>query len=433
MAAEHPATARARRGLDLLNFFIADVQTGFGPFVAVYLTARHWTQVEIGFALSLGTVTAMVSQVPAGALVDALHGKRAAAAAGIVAIGAAALLLAFWPVLLPVLVAQVLHGFASCVIIPAIAAISLGLVGHAAMGERLGRNARFAAIGNGLAAGVMGVLGSYVSERSVFVLTAALCVPALAVLPFIKNVSFIGGAEVVSSGPTRPRPMTIGRGTGRATDLATEPATGRATKTWAERSDLVALVTDRRLLVFAGCAVLFHLSNAAMLPIAAGELTQREGTRASLIIAACIVVPQAVVALLSPWVGRAAERLGRRPLLLLGWASLPLRGALLALLPDPFLLVALQALSGVSAAVFGVMLPLIADDVTRGGYRFNLCIGIFGLAAAGGATFSTTIAGWLADTAGDRAAFLGLALAGLAGTALVWLAMPETRSISAPE
>jgi MFS family permease len=192
-------------------------------------------------------------------------------------------------------------------------------------------------------------------------------------------------------------------------------------------------MTDRRMVVFACCAALFHLSNAAMLPIAAGELTQREGTRASLIIAACIVVPQAVVALLSPWVGRTAERLGRRPLLLLGWASLPLRGVLMALLPNPFLLVALQALSGVSGAVFGVMLPLTADDVTRGLHRLNLCIGIFGLASAAGATFSTALAGWLADTAGDRVAFLGLAFAGVAGTALVWLAMPETRSILAPE
>jgi MFS family permease len=200
-----------------------------------------------------------------------------------------------------------------------------------------------------------------------------------------------------------------------------------------ERSELVALLTDRRLLVFAACAALFQLADSAMLPIAAGVLTQQEGTRASLIIAACIVVPQAVVALLSPWVGRTAERIGRRPLLLLGWASLPLRGVLLAILPDPFLLVAVQAISGISAAVFGVMLPLIAADVTRGRQRFNLCIGIFGLAAFAGAALSTTLAGWIADVAGEQMAFLGLAFAGLAGTALVWLAMPETRVIAAPE
>jgi MFS family permease len=398
MPAPDVPTPRARRGLDLLNFFLADAQTGFGPFVAVYLTARHWTQVEIGFALSLGTITAMVSQIPAGALVDAIRGKRAVVASGITAIGLAALLLGIWPILLPVIVAQVLHGFASCVLTPAIAAVSLGLVGHAALGERLGRNARFAAVGNGLAAGVMGLLGSYVSARSVFILTAALCVPALMMLPFI---------DTHHAPPTRRAPETY-------------PDT--------QRSELIALLTDRRLLVFAACAALFHLSNAAMLPIAAGELTQIASSRASLIIAACIVVPQAVVALASPWVGRTAERIGRRPLLLLGWASLPVRAVLLAFLPTPWMVVALQALSGISGAVFGVMMPLIADDVTRGMHRFNLCIGIFGLAAAAGATFSTTLAGWLADARGDRWAFLGLAAAGLAGTLLVAFAMPETRT-----
>jgi MFS family permease len=401
MPRKRATKTRATRSLDLLNFFIAGEQTGFGPFVAVYLTARHWTQVEVGFALSLGTITAMVSQVPAGVLVDALRRKRHAVGAGVLAVGLSALFLAIWPALLPVLTAQVLHGFASCVLTPGIAAVSLELVGHAALGERIGRNARFAALGSGLAAGVMGLLGTYVSDQAVFLLTAVLCVPALATLPFID-----------SKPPPQPR---------------------RAATRRAGRAELVKLLTDRRLLVFVACTVLFHLADSAMLPIAAGQLTQREGTHASLIIAACILVPQAVVALLSPWVGRTTERLGRRPMLLLGWASLPLRGVLLAVLPNPFLLVAVQALSGVSGAVFGVMLPVIADDVTRGARRFNLCIGIFGLAVMAGGALSTTLAGWLADTAGDAVAFLGLAVAGLAGTALVWLAMPETGSIEASE
>ena len=392
---------RATRGLDLLNFCIAGEQTGFGPFVAVYLTAHHWTQVEIGFALSLGTITAMVSQIPAGVLVDALRAKRVAVGAGVLAVGLSALFLAIWPALLPVLTAQVLHGFASCVLTPGIAAVSLELVGHAALGERVGRNARFAALGSGLAAAVMGLLGTYVSDQAVFLLTAVLCVPALATLPFID-----------SKPPPPPR---------------------RAATRRAGRAELMKLLTDRRLLVFVACAVMFHLADSAMLPIAAGELTKRVGAHANLTIAACILAPQAVVALLSPWVGRTAERLGRRPMLLLGWASLPLRGVLLAVLPNPYLLVAVQAISGVSGAVFGVMVPVIADDVTLGARRFNLCIGIFGLAVMAGGALSTTLAGWLADTAGDAVAFLGLAVAGLAGTALVWLAMPETGSIEAPE
>jgi MFS family permease len=399
MSPQHGAADRGKWGLDLLNFFLADVQTGFGPFVAVYLTAKAWTQEEIGFALTLGTVAAMVSQLPAGALVDAVRRKRAVAAVGILSVAIAALLLAVWPVIPSVALAQVLHGFASCMLTPTIAAISLALVGHVGLGDRLGRNARFSAIGNGLAAGAMGLLGSYVSERSVFFVTAALCLPALATLPFIE------GHQV---DPPAGRPRTDWRG-------------------------LAALLLDRRLLVFALCVVLFHLSNAAMLPLAAGVVTMREGTHASLIIAACIMVPQAAVALLSPWVGRSADRMGRRTMLLLGWVALPLRGVLMAFLPAPWLLVAVQGISGISAAAFGVMLPLVASDLTRGTERFSLCIAVFSLAAFAGAGPSTVLAGWIADRAGDSMAFLSLALAGLAGTALVWLAMPETRSISVPE
>src|SRR5262249_20426912 len=148
--------ARGPRALDLLNFFVADVQTGFGPFVAVYLTTHKWTQVEIGFALTLGTTVAFLSQLPAGALVGAAQNKRAAASVGLIGVIIAALLLAIRPTMPPVMVAQMLHAFSSCVLTPAIAAISLHLVGHTAFGERLGRNARYASLGNGMTAAVMG-------------------------------------------------------------------------------------------------------------------------------------------------------------------------------------------------------------------------------------------------------------------------------------
>src|SRR5215469_3435286 len=148
--------ARGPRALDLLNFFVADVQIGFGPFVAVYLTTHKWTQVEIGFALTLSTIVAFLSQIPAGALVDAAPNKRIAASGALIGVIVAALLLAVQPTTLPVIVAQALHAFSSCVLTPAIAAISLHLVGHAAFGERLGRNARYASIGNGITAAVMG-------------------------------------------------------------------------------------------------------------------------------------------------------------------------------------------------------------------------------------------------------------------------------------
>ncbi len=384
----------ANRALDLVNFFVADVQTGFGPFVAVYLTTHKWTQVEIGFALTLGTMTSLISQLPAGVLVDSMRNKRVAASGALIGIIVAALLLALQPAQLPVLVAQVLHGFASCVITPAIAAISLHLAGHAALGERLGRNARYGSIGNGLAAAVMGVTGAYFSSRFVFLLTAALCVPALMALWAIGA----GG---------HARTQT----TSRVLDI----------------SGLRRLLLDRRLLIFCVCVMLFHLSNAAMLPLAGAAVTMRAGDLANLIIAACIVVPQMIVALLSPWVGRAAERIGRKRLLLLGWGVLPLRGLLLAVVPGSWPLVLGQSVSGVSAAVFGVLLPLLAADLTLGTSHFNLCMGILGLAMYLGAAASTTISGGIADSAGIDSAFLVLACIGLVGFITVWLAMPETR------
>ena len=150
----------ATRGLDFLNLWVATIQTGFGPFVAVYLTSRGWTQTNIGLALSLGTLTAMISQIPAGALVDALKHKGYVAAFSILAFAASALLFALLPTPLSIYVAEILHGFSSCTLGPAITAISLALAGQAALGERLGRNARFASVGNGVGAAlILGLLG----------------------------------------------------------------------------------------------------------------------------------------------------------------------------------------------------------------------------------------------------------------------------------
>jgi MFS family permease len=390
-ASLRPGSARA---LDLVNFFVADVQTGFGPFVAVYLTSNKWTQVEIGFALTLGTMTSLISQLPAGVLVDTVRNKRMAATGALGAIIIAALLLAIEPAQISVLVAQILHGFASCVLTPAIAAISLHLVGHAALGERLGRNARYASVGNGLAAAVMGATGAYFSSRFVFILTAVLCLPALAAL--------------------------WGIGTGKH-------ARAQTTVHVMDIPGLRRLLVDRRLLIFAVCVMLFHMSNAAMLPLAAAAVTMRAGHFANVIIAGCIVVPQAVVALLSPWVGRAAQKFGRKRLMLLGWGALPLRGLLLAVLPGSWPLVAGQAVSGLSAAVFGVLLPLLAADLTVGTSHFNLCMGILGLALYLGAAVSTTMSGGIADAAGMEVAFVVLAGIGLIGFMIVWLIMPETQ------
>src|SRR5947209_13926997 len=182
-----PPSRQSLRGLDWFIFFLADVQTGFGPFVAVYLTTQKWTQVEIGLVLSIGGLVALIGQMPGGAIVDAARSERLAAGLAVATIGVSALGYAVWPVFAVVAAAATLHAAASCVLGPAIAAISLGLVGPFAIGERLGRNARYASLGNGVAAAVMGTCGYLLSSRSVFLVTFVLAIPTLLALGRIRE------------------------------------------------------------------------------------------------------------------------------------------------------------------------------------------------------------------------------------------------------
>jgi predicted MFS family arabinose efflux permease len=156
-------------------------------------------------------------------------------------------------------------------------------------------------------------------------------------------------------------------------------------------------------------------------------VTMRSARWATLIIAGCIVVPQLVVAIFSPWVGLRAQIWGRRPLLLIGFAALPIRGLLFAVISDPSLLLAVQILDGITASVFAVMVPLVVADLTRGTGRFNLGQGILGTATSIGATLSATLAGYLTDRFGSATAFGSLATIALVGFTLVWFLMPETR------
>src|SRR5271156_4364736 len=397
-AGPHPAgTVAAGRGLDWFNMFVANIQTGFGPFIAVYLISQSWTQTSIGLALSIGTVASMASQVPAGAVVDAIPNKTRVAAFSVLAFTACALMFAIYPIPLFVYFAEILHGVSSCTLGPATAAMSLVIAGRFGMGLRLGRNARYAAVGNGVGALLMGACGQYISERAVFFLTAAFTLPALVALLPLRRVA-IAGAEL------QPPPRQAGQG----------------------RTQFLRVLADRRLLIFCGCAMLFTFANAPMLMLISGTMSAKVGNP-SLLIAACIVLPQIIVALASPAVGRLAESRGRRIVLMIGFCMLPLRGILFATSSNPTLVVAVQALDGIGGACFGIMVPLIVSDVAGRSGHFNLSLGVVGFALGIGATLSTPAAGGVADHFGGRSAFFCLCAVGVAAVLLVSLAMPETR------
>ena len=397
------ASQRSLRGLDWFAFFVADVQTGWGPFVATYLTSVAWTQFDIGLILTIGTITGLALQIPAGALVDRVPAKRLLAALAVASISASALLLALWPIFSVVVAAKVLHAIASSLLGPTLVAMSLGLVGYTLFSIRLGRNVRFLSLGNAIAAGVAGGIAYYYSNQAIFFLTAALGVPTLIALAQINS------SEI---DPELARGGTSESGVG----------------TWFDT--ISGLVHHRVFIGFAATIVLFQLANAAMLPILAGILAKRDPETAALVLSICILVPQFVVVAIAPWIGVKAQSWGRRPLLLLTFVALSARGAIFAVTSDPYLLVAAQLLDGISAASLGVLVPLIIADVTRGSGHFNFAQGLIGAAVGIGASFSTTLAGLIADTSGAAFTFLLLACVGVMGLVFVFAVVPETRGAS---
>src|SRR5579872_647601 len=313
-----PSTS-SLRALDWFVFFLADVQTGFGAFVSVFLTAQKWTQTDIGLVLTVGAIVGLVGQIPGGAIVDAARAERWVAAVAVAAVGMSLFALALSPVFVVVFASRILQAGASCVVGPAIAAISLGLVGRRQISVRLGRNAAFASVGSGLAAAGMGVCAYYFSDRAAFILAASMTLPALFSLLHIRTPEI---------DPTRAHG-------GVAKPEQKNPLAG-----------LLSLLEIRPLLIFAGCVALFQLANAAMLPLAASMMTLHLSKFATIFVATSIVAPQLIVAVCSPWVGRKAELWGRRPLLVLCFAALAVRGLLFAFLANPYLLVAAQLLDG---------------------------------------------------------------------------------------
>ena len=388
------------KALDRLNFFLAALLMGFGPFVAVHLAESGWAPASIGAILTISGLAGLTTQVPAGELIDVIGSKRALFGAAAAAAALALMIFGLRSDFPSISGAAIIQGAAGSVLGPSVAAISLGLVGHDALAERLGRNQRFASVGGLSAAAIMGAIGYLLSTRYIFLVAAALAVPLLLALLRIRDAD-----------------IHFGRSCGAPDHHATKP----------NRASRRTLFKDVRFLAFVTCLFLFQLANASILPQVSESLVHSEGHSSSLAVSALIVFPQLVVALLSPWVGRTAATWGRRPLLLLGLAIVPIRSGLSALTADPVLLVVFQLMDGFTGATLGVLTTLIIADLTNGTGRFNLAQGLAGTFSGVGASLSTLITGVVTQRYGYTAGLLGVTAVGLMAVVVVLEFMPETK------
>jgi MFS family permease len=396
---------RRERSLDALNFFLADVRQGLGPYLAIYLlTERHWAEDEIGLVMSIAAVSGLIVQAPAGALIDMSHAKRAIIVAAALVVTGASIILPFMSSFVFVAGSQAAAGTAEAFFGPAIAAITLGIMGPRAFTRRIGRNESFNHAGNALAAALAGVCAWKWGPIVVFYLLAGMALLSIvSVLTIDADAIDYDRARGLHDGPSASREKPSG---------------------------LSVLMSSRGLMIFCLCCVIFHLANAAMLPLVGQKLTLQDKNQGTALMSACIVAAQAVMVPMAMLVGRKADIWGRKPLFLAGFAILSLRGFLYPLSDDRYWLFAVQSLDGVGAGLYGALFPLVVADLTRGTGHFNLAQGAVITAQGIGAALSTSLAGLVVVHAGYSVAFLVLAGIAASGFLLYFFGMPETRDLA---
>jgi MFS family permease len=388
--------------LEATNFFLADVQTGLGPFLAAYLAGAGWEPGRVGIALTIGGIITVVLQTPAGAIVDQVRSKRLilVLASAVLAVGAVLLSITAAP--WAVYTSQVLIGGAGPFLGPTLAAVTMGIVGVTFFDRQFGKNQSFNSAGNVACALLIAGLSHLFGNRAIFITAAVLTIPTVLAIRAIRS-----------------RDVDYDLARGGAVQVDGEEVAARV-------SVMKTLLTDKVLLIFLACAFLFHFANAAMLPQLGEMLSHGAQNSAAPFMSACITVTQVVIMCFAPAIGRFANLNGRKPLLMVGFGVLPIRALLYTLTHNTESLIAIQLLDGVANAIFGVVSILVVADRTRATGRFNLVQGSLATAVGLGAALSTTFSGKLIQHFSYRASFLSLGAIAVLAFALLWTAIPET-------
>jgi len=397
------APQTGRRALHGLNFFMADMQAGMGPFLGVFLLAHGWQAGGIGSVMTLGGVAGMLMTAPAGAWVDASHHKRELVViTGLCTVLSSAVILAsqsFWPVAL----SQVATAIAGAAIGPAVVAITLGMFGQQGFNRENGLNQAYNHAGNAIGAGLSGVLGWKFGLAAVF---------WLAVLFAIVSI-----ASALSI-PRNAIDDRVARGLSQHGEAA-----GGA-------RGLEVLVRCRPMLVLAACLLLFHLGNAAMLPLYGLAVVTNKQANPAAFVAATIVVAQATMVIASLYAMRMSEAKGLWWVMLISFAALPLRGLIAANVLHSWGVFPVQILDGIGAGLQSVAVPGLVARILNGTGRVNVGQGAVMTVQGLGASLSPAFGGWLAQWHGYPSAFLTLGCVALGSVTLWTLCAPTLRSMA---
>lgn len=394
---------RAERVLDILNVVLSDVRYGLGAYLGVYLLTEHaWNEADIGLALSMGGFAGLLAQTPIGIVVDAVRTKRLLMACALVVVTASCLVIPLAPSFWPVAAAGVVGALAGTMITPTLSAISLGIVGPDRFAYRAGRNESLFHAGN-----------------AVINLAILLCAPFVGtpILFWMMGMTGLISIAMVWAIPANAIDHQVARGL-----LPGAAEHGVRPSSWS------MLLESRPLLIFSVCGALFHLANGAMLGLVAQKLALANIGQGVSLTAACAIAAQAVMVPVAALAATRADVWGRKPLLLIAFVALALRGVLYTVSDHPAWLIGVQVLDGLGAGLIGALFPVVVADLTRGSGHFNAALGAVGTVHAVGGIASAALAGQIVVRAGYTTAFLTLAGVAALGATVFWALMPEPKA-----
>lgn len=401
MRIKKPPSARSLHGLNWMIFFMSDVRPGIGPFLAIFLTSHLlWGTDKVGIALGAVDLTAAICQIPCGLLVDSFKMKRLLIFAASLAISIACLIILSSSQLSEVLFAQVLIGIAAAIIPPSIAAITLGLVGGQRFPKRVSINETWGHAGNVVTAGIVGLLGFLLGVEWIVRMVIVFATISVFFLLWIRPQEIDHRiARALPEGSVKLRPQRISQ-----------------------------LLRETPLLIFCASVLLFHLANAAQLPLVGQLLAQKSPRDSSLFMGGSIILAQTVMIAVAYTTGICMKFLGRKPIFLIAMGILPIRAILFTLTDHPIVLLSIQLLDGVGAGIFGVIAVVIVSDIAHGTGRFNLSLGIMALSQGIGASLSNFTSGLVVHYLGFHAGFYLLACLAILGAGFFAWFMPETKN-----
>ncbi|WP_173363362.1 MFS transporter [Gluconacetobacter diazotrophicus] len=377
-----PRLNRALFALCALNFFMADVQAGIGPFLGVFLQRHGWQTGPIGTVMTVGGVAGMLATIPAGALIDHTTKKRLLVIVAALCTISASLLLLSSQAVPVVTVSQLATALAGAGIGPLMAAITLGIVRQKGFNTQIGRNQAWNHAGNMAGAGLSGWLGWQFGLSAIFFLEVAFGLFAISAVLLIPEKSIDHKA---------------------ARGLDDEPAHDEGTT-----EGLRSFLRHKPLLILASCLCFFHLGNAAMLPLYGMAVVSAGKGNPAMFTAMTVMVAQAVMIVVSLLAIRVVRNRGYWIVLLISFAALPLRGLIAGSFIQHWGVWPVQILDGIGAGLQSVAVPGLVARLLNGTGRINIGQGVVMTAQGIGASLSPALGGWLAEDLGYPVAFYSL-------------------------